>query len=168
MEILNRNLKDIKERKPYDNITFEPIGIIHSPLKSLKGIPIQFSMSQENGSVEIKKELTQGLKHLDGFSHIYCLYFFDLVHLPVDLMSKPFLHNEEKGVFATRTPFRPNPIGLSILEIDKIEDNIIYVNNLDILDQTPVLDIKPYVEGFDRIESSRSGWLHDKIVEKRS
>jgi len=91
-----------------------------------------------------------------------------MVKLPVPLQSKPFLKDEKMGVFAIRTPFRPNPIGLSILELTEIKDNTIFVNNLDILDRTPVIDIKPYVPQFDNRETSKIGWLEGSIRRKVS
>jgi len=114
-------------------------------------------LSNTNGTIEIFSEYKAGLKELSGFSHLYCLYFFDMVKLPVPLQSKPFLDNESRGVFAIRTPFRPNPLGLSILEILKIEENKIHVQNVDLLDKTPILDIKPYVNEFDGINTNKIG-----------
>ncbi|MFW9875009.1 MAG: tRNA (N6-threonylcarbamoyladenosine(37)-N6)-methyltransferase TrmO [Candidatus Thorarchaeota archaeon] len=168
MEIFNRELITFKERKFPNEICFKPIGIIHTPFKSLKGIPIQSSLSNENGIIEIFSEYKAGLKDLSGFSHIYCLYFFDMVKLPVPLQSKPFLDNELKGVFAIRTPFRPNPIGLSILQLLYIKENKIRVSNVDILDGTPILDLKPYVPQFDYIKTKKIGWLKGKIKKKLS
>lgn len=168
MEIKNRELIDFKERKFPEKICFKPIGKIHTPFKSLKGIPIQSSMSNTKGTIEIFSEYKSGLIDLIGFSHIYCLYFFDLVKLPVPLQSKPFLDNEMKGVFAIRTPFRPNPIGISILQILDIKENEIHVDNVDILNNTPILDLKPYVPQFDVIKTDKIGWLKGKIKRKVS
>jgi len=168
MEITRRELVDLKDRKFPQKISFNPIGVIHSPFKTLKGIPIQSSMSKTQGSIEIFTQYQDGLKDLEGFSHIYCLFFFDMVKLPVPLQSKPFLADEIKGVFAIRTPFRPNPIGLSILEIIEIEANEIFVNNIDILDETPVLDIKPYIQQYDVRITDRIGWLEGRIKNKKS
>ncbi len=168
MEITKKPLKDIKKRDPSKSIIFKPIGIVHSPLKSLKGIPIQFSMSDVKGKLELFEEFVPGLKDLDGFSHIYCLYFFDLVKLPVALHSKPFLDDEERGVFSMRTPFRPNPIGLSILEIEKIEGKFVFVKHLDMLNETPILDIKPYINDFDAVRSYKQGWTKGKVEKKSS
>ncbi|MBD3213458.1 MAG: tRNA (N6-threonylcarbamoyladenosine(37)-N6)-methyltransferase TrmO [Candidatus Lokiarchaeota archaeon] len=168
MDIHARDLHKLEGRTPTNDISLKPIGIFHSPLKTLKGIPIQFTMSDVKGKIEIFDKYTRGLKDLDGFSHIYCIYFFDLVKLPVPLQSKPFLDKDEKGVFSTRTPFRPNPIGLSILELEKIEKNQIFIKNADILDKTPVLDIKPYLNEFDSIKSTKSGWLAGKVRKKLS
>ncbi|NVM19888.1 MAG: tRNA (N6-threonylcarbamoyladenosine(37)-N6)-methyltransferase TrmO [Candidatus Lokiarchaeota archaeon] len=168
MEITNREIIDIDKRKFPEKICFKPIGIIHTPFKTLKGIPIQSSMSNEKGSIEVFFEYQPGLKDLSAFSHMYCLYFFDMVKLPVPLQSKPFLDNQLKGVFAIRTPFRPNPIGLSILEILDVKENKIEVNNVDILDNTPLLDLKPFVSQFDNIQTTKIGWLKDKIKNKVS
>jgi len=163
MEIMNRKLIDPKERKFPENVCFRPIGIMHTPFKSLKGIPIQSTMSTNKGEIEIFDEFKAGLKDLSGFSHLYCLFLFDMVKLPVPLQSKPFLDNEERGIFAIRSPFRPNPLGLSVLEILEINDNIIHVKNVDILDKTPILDLKPYIPQFDNIEIKKIGWLKGKI-----
>ncbi|MBY8992433.1 MAG: tRNA (N6-threonylcarbamoyladenosine(37)-N6)-methyltransferase TrmO [Candidatus Lokiarchaeota archaeon] len=168
MEILDRELIDFKDRKFPLKVCFKPIGIIHTPFTSLKGIPIQFSLSNAKGTIEVFPEYITGLKDLSGFSHLYCIYFFDLVKQPVPLQSKPFLMNEKKGVFAIRTPFRPNPIGLSILEILDIKENAITVSNVDILDKTPVLDLKPYTSQFDNVETTKIGWLKDRIMDKKS
>ena len=168
MEISNRELYSFKERKFPEDICFRPIGIINSPFTNLTGIPIQPSMSKAKGKIEIFKEYQDALKDLNGFSYIYCLYFFDMVKLPVPMQSKPFLKDKIIGVFATRTPFRPNPIGLSILELIEIKGNTIIVNNLDILDKTPVIDIKPYVPQFDNRETRKIGWLEGNIKRKVS
>ena len=168
MEITKKEIINLKERKPIDEVCFKPIGLIHTPFKTLKGIPIQSNMSEIEGTIEIYPEYKDCLYELGGFSHIYCLYFFDLVKLPVPLQSKPFLVNEKKGVFATRTPFRPNPIGISILKILSQDDNKIHVRNVDILDKTYILDIKPYVPEFDCRKVQRIGWLPENIKRKAS
>ncbi|MFX0105845.1 MAG: tRNA (N6-threonylcarbamoyladenosine(37)-N6)-methyltransferase TrmO [Candidatus Hodarchaeota archaeon] len=168
MEIISRELIDFKDRKFPDKICFKPIGIIHTPFKTLKGIPIQSMMSDAKGTIEIFSEYISGLKDLSGFSHIYCLYFFDMVKLPVSLQSKPFLDDDVKGVFAIRTPFRPNPIGLSIFEVLDIKENNINVKNVDLLDKTPILDIKPYIPHFDNVKTNKIGWLKDKVKKKVS
>ncbi|MFW9865099.1 MAG: tRNA (N6-threonylcarbamoyladenosine(37)-N6)-methyltransferase TrmO [Candidatus Thorarchaeota archaeon] len=165
---MKRELINLEDRKFPDEICFKPIGIIHTPFKSLKGIPIQSSMSDVEGIIEIFPNFVDGLKDLSGFSHLYCVYFFDMVKLPVPLQSKPFLSNEEKGVFAIRTPFRPNPIGISILEIINIDENIVKVKNVDILDGTPLLDLKPYVSQMDNVKSRKIGWLEGRIKDKVS
>ncbi|MFX1402137.1 MAG: tRNA (N6-threonylcarbamoyladenosine(37)-N6)-methyltransferase TrmO [Promethearchaeota archaeon] len=168
MEITDGNLKSFKDRKFPKKVCFKPIGVIHSPYKDLKGIPIQATMSDTKGEIEIFSQYANGLKELKEFSHLFCLYIFDMVRLPAPLLSKPFLEDKIKGVFSIRTPFRPNPIGLSILEIIELKQNIIYVNNLDILDKTPVIDIKPYIPQFDFRDTDKIGWLKDKIRDKTS
>lgn len=168
MEITNGSLKSFKKRKFPKQVIFKPIGIVQSPFKNLKGIPIQSIMSEIKGKIEVFPQYIKGLKDLEGFSHIFCLYVFDMVRLPVPLQSKPFLQDDLKGVFAIRTPFRPNPIGLSVLQILKIKDNIIDVNNLDILDKTPVIDIKPYIPQFDIRTTHKVGWLKDNINDMKS
>ena len=169
MEITERELKKFEERKFPSEICFKPIGIIHSPFNSLKGIPIQPFMSNEEGIIEIFSEFSPALKDLNGFSHIICIYYFDMVKKSVSLQAKPFLDNEIRGVFATRSPLRPNPIGLSVLKLVNIEENKLYVKHLDILNQTPLLDIKPYVPDFDSIRDDfKIGWLQGKIKKKLS
>ncbi|MBD3342855.1 MAG: tRNA (N6-threonylcarbamoyladenosine(37)-N6)-methyltransferase TrmO [Candidatus Lokiarchaeota archaeon] len=168
MEITKRELKSFKERKFPKRIIFKPIGIIHSPFKTLKGIPIQSSMSESLGTIEIFPEYSEALKDLDKFSHIICLYYFDMVKLPIPLQSKPFLVDRKLGVFTTRTPFRPNPIGISTLNLIKIENNIISVSDIDILDNTPLLDIKPFVSAFDIRTNSKNGWLEGNVKKMTS
>ena len=168
MEISKRELKSFKERQFPEEICFRPIGIIHSPFTKLSGIPIQPTMSNATGKIEIFEDFRDALKDLDGFSHIFCLYFFDMVKQPVPLQSKPFLKDDIKGVFAIRTPFRPNPIGLSVLKLISIKDNLIIIDNLDILDKTPLIDIKPYIPQFDNRETQKIGWLKGNIRRKVS
>lgn len=163
MEITKRELKDFKSRKFPAEICFKPIGIIHTPFIDLKGIPIQSSMSESEGEIEIFPEFKDGLKDLEGFSHLICIYYFDMVQLPVSIQSKPFLVNEIKGIFATRTPFRPNPVGFSVLKIIEIKNKVIKVAQIDILDETPVIDIKPYVPQFDSPKKAKIGWLEKNI-----
>ncbi|MFX1572401.1 MAG: tRNA (N6-threonylcarbamoyladenosine(37)-N6)-methyltransferase TrmO [Promethearchaeota archaeon] len=166
MEITIREIYPFKERTFPDKICFEPIGIIHTPFKSLKGIPIQFSISKYEGEIEVFTKFTPALRDLDGFSHFYCLYYFDMVKLPVPLQSKLFLENDIKGVFAIRTPFRPNPIRLSILEVLEIKKYFNHIKNVDILIKTPRIDIKPYASLFDSVQSTKIGWLKGKIMKK--
>ncbi|TFG07648.1 MAG: tRNA (N6-threonylcarbamoyladenosine(37)-N6)-methyltransferase TrmO [Promethearchaeota archaeon] len=169
MEITKKiDLKDLKDRKFPKEICFQPIGIIHSKFKSLKGIPIQFSMSESQGTIEIFPKFQDGLQNLHKFSHIYCIYYFDMVKVPVPLRSKPFLQDKEVGVFSMRTPFRPNPIGLSIFELLRINKNLLTVSNVDVLDKTPILDIKPYVSKFDHRNPHKYGWTKGKVKKMTS
>jgi tRNA-Thr(GGU) m(6)t(6)A37 methyltransferase TsaA len=134
-------------------------------------MPIQpSSASSAQGSVEILPEYHAGLKDLDGFSHVVLLYHFHRV-TRVDLIVEPFLDRTPRGVFATRAPTRPNPIGLSVVQLTEIRDGVIYVENVDILDGTPVLDVKPFVPDFDQPEAPRIGWLaaaKGKVKDKKS
>jgi tRNA-Thr(GGU) m(6)t(6)A37 methyltransferase TsaA len=143
------------------SITYRPIGTIHSPFKDLKDMPIQpTAHASAPGIAEILPEFAEGLKDLEGFSHVILLYHLHEVRR-VDLTVTPFLDSEVRGVFATRAPTRPNPIGLSIVELVSIEGNRLYLGNVDILDGTPLLDIKPYVPEFDQPAATRAGWLEE-------
>ena len=110
------------------------------------------------GMVEIFDEYHAGLKDLDGFSHIILLYHFHRSQ-GFNLHVVPFMDGESRGLFSTRAPKRPNPIGLSIVQLDKIENGVLHIRNVDILDGTPLLDIKPYVPEFDAQKKVRTGWL---------
>ena len=144
-------------------IIYKPIGIIRTPFKEPKGVPIQPSAAKGiKGRVEIFPEYSLGLKDIEGFSHIILIYHFHLAN-PGKLIVKPFLDNEEHGVFATRAPSRPNPIGISVVRLLHVENNILYVEDVDIVDGTPLLDIKPYVPEFDVRRVERIGWLEGKI-----
>ena len=140
-------------------IHLEPIGVIHSPFKTLENMPIQPKGAIDVvGTVELRPELGEGLKDLDGFSHAYLLYHFHKAK-KILLTVKPFLDKTSRGVFATRAPVRPNHIGLSVVEIISVKDNVVTVRGIDVLDGTPLLDIKPYIERFDHPENPRSGWI---------
>ncbi len=144
-------------------ICYTPIGIIHTPFKEPRGVPIQPSAAREiEGKVELFPEYVQGLKDLEGFSHIILIYHFHLAKLG-SLLVKPYMDDEYHGVFATRAPSRPNPIGLSIVRLVRVEGNILHVRDVDIVDGTPLLDIKPYVPDFDVREVERIGWLENNI-----
>ena len=137
----------------------QPIGIIHSPFKNLKDMPIQpKGAAIREGEGEVFADFAEGLRDLDGFSHIYLLYQFHQAQR-TELSVVPFMDTVARGVFATRSPLRPNHIGLSIVELVKIEANIVTIRGVDVLDGTPLLDIKPYIAAFDEILGSRSGWM---------
>ncbi|MBI9067800.1 MAG: tRNA (N6-threonylcarbamoyladenosine(37)-N6)-methyltransferase TrmO [Salinivirgaceae bacterium] len=143
-------------------INFSPIGVIHSKYNKIEGTPIQPNSENNTTEIEIFKTYEDGLLDLDGFSHIILIYYFNRIQ-KTTLRVVPFMDTVEHGVFATRAPSRPNRIGLSILKIIKIENNIITVENGDIVNQTPVLDIKPYVPAFDSITTNQIGWLNDNV-----
>jgi len=140
-------------------ITYQSIGIVHSGFDSLADMPIQPTSSKSGpGVIEIFPDFAAGLKDLEGFSHIYLLYHFHQVRQS-NLVVTPFLDTEPHGIFATRAPSRPNPIGLSLVEIVRLENNLIHVERLDVLDGTPLLDIKPYVPEFEHTHAVRTGWV---------
>jgi tRNA-Thr(GGU) m(6)t(6)A37 methyltransferase TsaA len=140
-------------------IEYRPIGLIHTPFKQREGMPIQPSRGRGvRGTVEVAPEYADGLADLDGFSHVVLIYHFHQSH-GFDLRVTPFLDKEKRGLFATRAPRRPNAIGLSVVRLLGIEGNRIAVQDLDILDGTPLLDIKPYVPEFDHRTEVREGWL---------
>jgi tRNA-Thr(GGU) m(6)t(6)A37 methyltransferase TsaA len=139
-----------------------PIGLIHSPFQDKAATPIQPSRSQAQGQVEVFPEFTSGLRDLAGFSHIILLYVFHRSS-GYELQVKPFLDDRLRGLFATRYPYRPNPIGLSVVRLLSIRDNRLAIEGVDVLDGTPLLDIKPYVPEFDRTAGPiRLGW-YEKI-----
>lgn len=150
---------------------FTPIGIIHTPFLEPENMPIQPTGAADiKGTVEVFGDFQAGLKDLDGFSHIILLYHFHRSHA-FDLQVIPFMDTVPRGLFATRAPKRPNPIGLSIVQLDKIEDGVLYIRNVDILDGTPLLDIKPYVPEFDAQANVTIGWVEKSkknIPSKRS
>ena len=164
-----RSLLEIKMEN--NSVTCKPIGIIHSCHVKPENTPIQ-SVYAEGcaGQTEVFSQYEAGLSDLEGFSHIYLIYHFHKAG-PVELKVKPFLEDIERGLFATRSPRRPNPLGLSVVKLIKREKNILFLDGVDILDGTPLLDIKPYTARFDRLETSRNGWqdaLDEETVKQRA
>ncbi len=149
----------------------QQIGVIHSPHKNIKDMPIQPKGAIGiEGYALIDEEYVDGLKDLEGFSHIYLLYHFHEA-ARTELVVTPFMDKEQRGVFATRSPLRPNHIGISIVQLKSIDGNKVIVDGVDILDNTPLLDIKPYIEKFDRVKNSLSGWMQaseKQVSNKRS
>ena len=134
-----------------------PIGVIHTPFTEKADTPVQASRSQAKGSVEIYPEFADGLQDLEGLSHIFMLYIFHASE-GYSLVVKPFLDDRKHGLFATRYPYRPNPIGLSLVELVGRNGNTQEIEGVDMLDGTPLLDIKPYVPEFDVRNEVRIGW----------
>lgn len=141
-----------------DEITMRPIGVIRSPHKDADRTPIQpvYARGVE-GVAEVFPPYVDGLRDLDGFSHIYLLYHFHRAG-SARLLVQPYLEDVSHGVFATRAPCRPNPIGFSLVRLVRIEDRLLHLEDVDVLDGTPLLDIKPYIERFDGRDDVRSGW----------
>ncbi|MBN1163166.1 MAG: tRNA (N6-threonylcarbamoyladenosine(37)-N6)-methyltransferase TrmO [Candidatus Krumholzibacteriota bacterium] len=146
-----------------ERIVFKPIGVIHSPFTEPKGTPIQPAASRgSRGTVEVFSEYAAGLKDVEGFSHIILIFFFHLIK-KVSLIATPYLDTEKRGIFAIRGPGRPNPIGISTVKLIGRRDNILEIENVDMVDGTPLLDIKPYVPEFDLQQEFSLGWLEKKI-----
>lgn len=141
-------------------VTCNPIGMIYTPFKSLEDMPIQPAGARGvEGTIVLRPGLASGLRDLDGFSHLILIYHF---HKAVghDLEVVPFLDKTPRGLFATRAPRRPNPIGLSVVRLMRVEGETVHVEDIDVLDTTPLLDLKPYVPAFDTPEGRvRTGWL---------
>lgn len=144
-------------------IVYYPIGVISTPFKKPRGTPIQPRAARGiKGRVIVYEKYREGLKGLRGFSHIILLFHFHL-SAKFTLLVKPYMDNKLYGVFATRAPRRPNSIGISVVKLKKIKGNVLYVEDIDIVDGTPLLDVKPYVPHFDTPEVKRIGWLAENI-----
>ncbi|KYK21957.1 tRNA-Thr(GGU) m(6)t(6)A37 methyltransferase TsaA [Thermoplasmatales archaeon SG8-52-4] len=142
-----------------DQIKMHPIGIIHSPYKESENIPIQGRFKDKvEAWIELKNKYVKGLKDLDKFSHAILLYYLHKSDKE-NIEGKPYLEDKNHGIFAIRSPHRPNHIGLSIVKIKNIKENKLYFTRVDMIDGTPLLDIKPFVKYFDTQEDVVSGWL---------
>jgi len=145
-------------------IAMSPIGVIHSPYKDPEDIPIQGIFKPDvEAWVELYEKYSAGLKDLGGFSHAILLYYFHKA-AKEQIQGAPYLEDDKHGIFAIRSPHRPNHLGLSVVKICSVRGNELHFKEVDVLDQTPVLDIKPYVKYFDVRENVVSGWL-DKHFE---
>jgi tRNA-Thr(GGU) m(6)t(6)A37 methyltransferase TsaA len=152
----------LKNQKPSE-IVYRPIGIIRSPFNEPRGTPIQSVAAQNiEGTIEVYPDYMEGLEDLEGFSHIILTYHFHLIK-KFSLKVKPFLDSPSHGVFATRAPARPNPIGISTVRLIRIEKGKLHVQGMDIVDGTPLLDIKPYVPEFDQRQAEKIGWMEGKL-----
>lgn len=140
----------------------KPIGLIRSPYSDGEEMPIQSAFSERRGEIEVFPEYEAGLKDIDGFSHLILLYYFHRVK-GYSLSVEPFLDDTPRGLFATRYPARPNPIGLSVVRLLERRGNILQIGEVDVLDGTPLLDIKPYVPQFDERKGATVGWLKDRV-----
>jgi len=148
-----------------ERIVYQPIGVIRSEHTNPEETPIQPVYAEGcDGRAEVFPEFAAGLRDLEGFSHIYLLYHMHKASAS-KLVVKPFLQDAERGVFATRAPCRPNPIGLSVVKLVRREGNVLHLDGVDVLDGTPLLDIKPYTARFDCIQGTRNGW-QDEVDEE--
>ncbi|UWG46418.1 tRNA (Thr-GGU) A37 N-methylase [Halanaeroarchaeum sp. HSR-CO] len=141
---------------------YDPIGVIRSPFESEAGMPIQGAFSDASGVVEVDERFADGLLDLEGFSHLLLVYEFHRSD-GYDLRVQPFMEDDVHGVFATRAPRRPNPIGVSVVELDSVSDSFLFVEGIDVLDGTPLLDVKPFVPPFNGVEDASIGWLEGSI-----
>ena len=140
-------------------IQFKPIGNTHSPHKELQGMPIQpIGAKGVKGSIEVFPEYASGLMDIEGFSHLILLYYFHrITHWQPEVI--PFMDTRKHGIFSTRAPARPNPIGISIVKLINRNGNLLFIEELDILDGTPILDIKPFYGMYDNRAEYTSGWI---------
>lgn len=140
-------------------IVYKPIGVIHSPFHDVEGMPIQpRAASGIQGSIQLNPDLTEGLKDLEGFSHVILIYHFHLSKRH-SLEVKPFLDDTLRGVFSTRVPARPNAIGLSVVRLTGVSGSTLTIEDVDVVDGTPLIDVKPFVPDFDNPGAERTGWL---------
>ncbi len=145
-----------------ESIEFKVLGVVESRFEHQTGTPIQGRLApEETAVIRIYDEYTAGLKDIDGFSHIYVFFGFNRSDSG-KLLVKPYLDTVERGIFATRSPLRPNPLGMTIVRLERIEGNKLHVSGVDILNGSPVLDIKPYIPAFDYHQPERIGWYQSK------
>jgi tRNA-Thr(GGU) m(6)t(6)A37 methyltransferase TsaA len=150
-------------RRPIEPVTFRPIGVIRTPFTAILGMPIQATAAVGvPGRIELDPDLAAGLVDLKGFSHLILLYHLHRITAP-RMTVAPFLDDRPHGIFATRSPARPNPIGISTVRLLAIVGSTIEIEDVDMLDGTPLLDIKPYVPAFDDRDDARIGWFTERL-----
>jgi tRNA-Thr(GGU) m(6)t(6)A37 methyltransferase TsaA len=148
-----------------EEIRYQPIGIIHTEFQDKKEAPIQGVFARDaKGEVEVFPEYSQGLKDIEGFSHLILIYHFHLAD-GYSLVSMPFLEDKQHGIFSIRHFKRPNPIGLSVVKLERVKGNILEISEVDIMDGTPLLDIKPFVPRFDHRKDAKSGWVSNPHID---
>jgi tRNA-Thr(GGU) m(6)t(6)A37 methyltransferase TsaA len=143
-------------------IMMKAIGVIHTPLIEKNNAPIQSSRSDIAGTVEVFPQYHDGLDGIEGFSHLYLLYGFHRCESEISLKVQPFLDDQLHGIFTTRYPNRPNPIGLSVVQLTVRQGNLLNFKGADMLDGTPLLDIKPYIPEFDIFAVEKTGWYQHR------
>ena len=152
---------------PVLTLTLRPIGVIETPFPEPAGTPIQPSRAKgAAGRVHVYESFREGLRDLEGFERVWLIYW---LHRAASggLLVTPFLDREKRGVFATRAPCRPNPIGISVVRLVSVRDTVLEITDVDVVDGTPLLDIKPYVPEFDSHPQSRAGWLASSRLDRR-
>lgn len=159
----NRNKKEEKGTEGALSFKFKCIGIIHTPYTNNDNVPYQPVGEESNSRIVVEPQFTNGLYKLDKFRYIYLLYYIDQIKekLPMLIISPPWTNGTDVGVFASRSPVRPNRIGLSIVRIKRIIKNTIFTSGLDVFDGTPLLDIKPYIKDLDAKCDANYGWIKD-------
>ena len=145
-----------------EEMRLRAIGVIHSPFREPGEVPRGKELRECESQIEIYPEYEEGLKDVEGFSHLFILYWMHRAR-PASLLAKPRLDNRMRGLFATKAPHRPNPLGLTLVRLVKLEGNILKVKGLDAIDQTPLLDIKPYIPRPEEKQKIKIGWLEGKI-----
>jgi len=149
------------------SFSFKSIGVLHTPFKTKDGVPIQGVFDPEaKGRAEIFEAYEAGLRDIEGFSHLILIYVFHL-SAGYELVCRPYMEEEERGLFAIRAPKRPNPIGLSVVRLERREGNVLYLAEVDMMDGTPLLDIKPFVPKFDHREGAKVGWMEERFKKER-
>lgn len=159
--LLNRARRALSGSE-WNSTDWEQIGIIHTPFTEETGMPIQPTFSEATGTVEIDPAYSDGLLDIEGLSHLVLLYRFHRAN-GHDLRVQPFMEDETHGVFATRAPRRPTSIGMSVVKLETVDDGTLTVTGIDVIDGTPLLDVKPFVPEFDHVDSAEIGWLEDSI-----
>jgi len=138
------------------------IGVIHSPFREPGDVPRGKELRESESRIEVYPEYEEGLKDVEGFSHLLILYWMHRAH-HVSLLAKPRLDDRKRGLFATKAPHRPNPLGLTLVRLVKVKGNILIVKGLDTINQTPLIDIKPYISSLEEKQKIKIGWLEGKI-----
>jgi tRNA-Thr(GGU) m(6)t(6)A37 methyltransferase TsaA len=151
-----------------DQVSYTPIGVIRTPFQTIEDMPIQPSGAEAViGQVVVEPQYSDGLTDIEGFSHLILIYHFHQSD-GFDLKIKPFLDDQRRGLFATRAPRRPNPIGVSVVTLLERKDNLLSIGRIDVLDGTPLLDIKPFVPSFDAPDVTALGWLKNRAQQART
>jgi tRNA-Thr(GGU) m(6)t(6)A37 methyltransferase TsaA len=148
---------------PLGAVTFNPIGVIHTPFMEIRGMPLQaIAAADIRGTIELAPAYAEGLQDLEAFSHLIVLFHLHGVQ-GASLRVTPYLDDQQRGIFATRSPKRPNPIGFSVVKLVEVRGTTLVIMGVDMLDGTPLLDLKPYVPAFDSHQTDRIGWFADRI-----
>jgi tRNA-Thr(GGU) m(6)t(6)A37 methyltransferase TsaA len=162
MPVIKSGEYEVRQPNRKKQMQLQPIGCIYTPYRTKQECPIQpVYSSKAEGRIEVFEEYAAGLKDVETFSHLYILYLFDRAG-KIKLVRPTFLDDEPHGIYASRHPCRPNSIGMSIVRLENRENNILMVSGIDVLDKSPLLDIKPYLPRFDTIKSASNGWVGDR------